>query len=75
MSDAAAIFSSLDQNEDGELSPEELATELLSRGVDEEQVSELFAKLDTNANGRISLAEFTQGYNHYIAAAEEEKKE
>lgn len=58
---ASEIFALLDTNFDGHLSPEELATRLLARGVEAEQVSELFAELDIDGDGgMISLETNTQ---------------
>ena len=69
---AETVFRSLDANADGELSFDELAAQLLGRGVDPDQVSELFSSLDANADGRISLAEFSRGFDLYrgVLAAE-----
>lgn len=49
----AKIFGTMDTNNDGVLSPDEIVASLLHRGVDPDAVSELFAHLDA---GRWPLA-------------------
>mmetsp|Transcript_2430 Transcript_2430/g.6177 ORF Transcript_2430/g.6177 Transcript_2430/m.6177 type:complete len:105 (-) Transcript_2430:1203-1517(-) len=51
----------LDVNKDGVLSPDELFNGLCQRDWDQDEIQSLFERLDTNGDGRVSLAEYLDG--------------
>ena len=48
---ARKIFEQLDVDGSGQLTPDELVSSLLARGVDPDEVSKLFDTLDSNHDG------------------------
>ena len=48
---AGAVFAQIDTNNDDAISSEELMVDMLARGVDQDDVSELFAALDVDQDG------------------------
>eukprot|EP00964_Phaeocystis_antarctica_P130381 scaffold94247_cov61-Phaeocystis_antarctica.AAC.4 len=69
---ASSIFDVIDADKSGEISPAELVMHLLGLGQDHESVSELFAALDTDGDGRISREEFIAGFDKLEAELEPE---
>ena len=69
---ASSIFDVIDADKSGEIEPAELVMHLLGLGQDHESVSELFAALDTDGDGRISREEFIAGFDKLEAELEPE---
>ena len=69
---ASSIFDVIDADKSGEIEPAELVMHLLGLGQDHESVSELFAALDTDGDGKISREEFIAGFDKLEAEMEPE---
>lgn len=69
---AQAVFAQADKDNNGELTMEEFSFALGDFGMEEEEITELFIKLDTNADGKISMAEFEKLESAMAGDADEE---
>mgnify|MGYP002632139099 CR=1 FL=1 len=66
--EAKAVFAALDADGDGTLSCAELSSRLSDFGLGDEEIAELFLRLDTNGDGKIDSEEWLAGYGRYHAA-------
>ena len=66
--EAKAVFAALDADGDGTLSCAELSSRLSDFGLGDEEIAELFLRLDTNGDGKIDSEEWLAGYGRYQAA-------
>lgn len=64
-----AIFDGIDEDGSGSIEDKELYSHLLDKGLDEQTISELFRRLDTNQDGHISRDEWKSGFEQYLLVA------
>ena len=64
------LFARLDRNGDGYVDESDMSGRLAGRGKAQERLSELVARLDKDADGRLSKAEFVDGMNALFARAD-----
>ena len=62
--EALAMFNELDQNADGRVDYEELSARMSDLGVPDDEIEQLFMRLDLDNNGTIDNAEWVRGYNY-----------
>ena len=55
--EARAIFGTIDADNDGSLSMDEMRDRLSDFGLDDQQIEQLFFALDTDSDGAVSRAE------------------
>jgi len=60
-------FSDIDTDGDELISNDELFVAMLSRGMEVEAVSDMFARIDSDKDGHISFDEFKQAFSHNTA--------
>ena len=67
--DAAAdrLFATIDTDENGSLSQEELLVYLLGAGVEHEEIGRIFKALDADSDGKITPDEWRAGYARYVS--------
>lgn len=69
VAEANSIFDSIDVNNDGEISNDELQANLEESGYSPETIRNLFTALDKNADGVISREEMLFAFSNYEATA------
>lgn len=67
--EADAIFDSIDANNDGEISNEELCIHLEKKGYPSNSIRMLFTAMDKNADGAISREEMRYAFSNYEISA------
>ena len=67
--EADAIFDSIDANNDGEISNEELRSHLEKKGYPSDSIRMLFTAVDKNADGAISREEMRYAFSNYEISA------
>ena len=67
--EADAIFDTIDVNDDGEISNDELHTHLVEKGYPSDSIRMLFTALDKNADGIISREEMRYAFSNYEISA------
>jgi hypothetical protein len=67
-----AVFEQADKDSNGALTMEEFSFALADFGMEDDEITELFLRLDTNTDGRISAAEFDKLEGAMAGDADEE---
>jgi len=60
-----SLFRSIDKDEDGKITQDELLCHMLEQGMDIDDVTSLFSRMDKNKDGFLSLEEFNTGMNMF----------
>ena len=68
--EARAIFGTIDADNDGSLSMDEMRDRLSDFGLDDQQIEQLFFALDTDSDGAVSRAEFIAGFGQFMACVQ-----
>ena len=68
--EARAIFGTIDADNDGSLSMDEMRDRLCDFGMDDQQIEQLFFALDTDSDGAVSRAEFIAGFGQFMACVQ-----
>ena len=62
---AVSVFRSIDKDDDGKITSDELLNYMLEEGMDIDDCSSLFSRMDKNKDGFLSLEEFSSGMNMF----------